>query len=50
MRVLFINSVCGTPVIKYDAGGCPETLKDERSHVVKCGDIERVEALIESMQ
>ena len=41
---------CGTPVITYDAGGCPETVKDARSHVVKCGDIERVKALIEAMQ
>ena len=30
---------CGTPVITYNSGGCPETIHDERSCVVQCGDI-----------
>ena len=25
---------CGTPVITYDVGGCPETVRDARSEVV----------------
>ena len=32
---------CGTPVITYDVGGCPETVRDARSEVVPCGDVER---------
>ena len=40
---------CGTPVIAYDAGGSPETLHDERSHVVKCGDIEAVKKILEGL-
>ena len=31
---------CGTPVITYDVGGCSETVKDERSCLIECGDIE----------
>ena len=41
---------CGTPVITYDTGGCPETVKDERSYIVRCGDIEKVKEIIEAMQ
>ena len=41
---------CGTPVITYDAGGCPETIHDERSHIVRCGDIESVKRIIEAIK
>ena len=37
---------CGTPVITYDAGGSPETLHDERSVVVRCGDVEAVKRIL----
>ena len=33
---------CGTPVITYNTGGCPETVRDERSVIVPCGDVEAV--------
>ena len=39
---------CGTPVITYDTGGCPETIHDERSRVVPCGDLEAVIAHIKN--
>ncbi len=41
---------CGTPVITYDAGGCPETIHNDSSRVVPCGDIESVKMIIESMK
>lgn len=31
---------CGTPVITYDAGGCPESIHDKHSVIVHCGDVE----------
>ena len=40
---------CGTPVITYDSGGSPETIKREDSHIIKCGDIESVKNLLEDL-
>ena len=40
---------CGTPVITYDAGGSPETIKRKDSHIIKCGDIESVKNLLEDL-
>lgn len=31
---------CGTPVVVYNTGGCPETIIDGFGAVVECGDIE----------
>ena len=39
---------CGTPVITYNAGGSPETLHDERSVIVPCGDVEAVKRILET--
>ena len=39
---------CGTPVITYNTGGCPETVRDERSVIVPCGDIEAVKIILET--
>ena len=39
---------CGTPVITYNAGGSPETLHDERSVIVPCGDVEAVKGILET--
>ena len=33
---------CGTRVITYDTGGCPETIHDKHSVIVKCGDLDSV--------
>ena len=41
------SEACGTPVITYDAGGCPESIHDERSVIVPCGDIDAVEKILE---
>lgn len=38
---------CGTPVITYDTGGCPETVKLENSKIISCGDVETAKNLIE---
>lgn len=40
---------CGTPVITYNAGGSPETIKRKDSHIIKCGDIESVKNLLEKL-
>ena len=37
---------CGTPVITYDSGGCPETVKRDDSCVVRTGDVEAVRNII----
>ena len=37
---------CGTPVITYDTGGCPETIKNKNSKVIRCGDIETAKKFI----
>ncbi|MBQ9433941.1 MAG: glycosyltransferase [Synergistaceae bacterium] len=37
---------CGTPVVTYDAGGSPETVRREDSRVVKCGDVEAAKKYI----
>ena len=39
---------CNLPVISYDTGGCPETIKLSSSHVVKCGDLDSVIELIKN--
>lgn len=37
---------CGTPVITYDTGGSPETVRLKNSRVIKCGDLEAAKNLI----
>ncbi len=40
---------CGTPVVTFGAGGCPEQVSGERGAVVKTGDIEGLLVAIESV-
>ena len=37
---------CGTPVLTYQTGGCPEAIDEKSGVVVKCGDLDEVERLI----
>ncbi len=41
---------CGTPVITYDAGGSAETIHNNSSQAVPCGDIETVKKIIEDSE
>ena len=41
---------CGTKVITYDTGGCPETIKNPKSIIVKCGDLESVVKILNEMK
>ena len=40
---------CGTPVVTYDTGGSPETVRREDSHVIKCGDLVSAKRYIEQI-
>lgn len=42
------SQACGTPVITYDTGGSPETLKEDANYVVPQGDIVGLKKLIQS--
>lgn len=37
---------CGTPVLAYDTGGCPETLTTEDSLLVRQGDLDALEQAV----
>lgn len=37
---------CGTPVITYNTGGCPEQISKDTGYVVDIGNIEKVNELI----
>ena len=40
---------CGTPVVTYDSGGSPETVRRKDSRVIKCGDVEAAKKCIEQI-
>lgn len=41
---------CGTPVITYKTGGSPEAVSPETGWVVEQGDVERIAAIVKSLE